>query len=215
MQLGRTATRGSAGGDPELGYQAAVESAEETGEALADARMIFMRRLGGGTGSCVAPYVAQLAREAGSLVVAFATLPFGFEGNAAAHKRRRHSAGLTDRQRSCLLRERSDGDIVAPKQESIRHLRRRTSRSVKAFVPLNGSSGGAYPDRIRYLLAALRSRNGRCLFGFGESDSDNRAHDALTQALKNPLMDRGRMLGTRPGGFMAGGPSMTLSKWKS
>jgi len=60
----------------------------------------------------------------------------------------------------------------------------------------------------------LRSRNGRCLFGFGESDSDNRAHDALTQALKNPLMDRGRMLGdaTRVLVQVAGGPSMTLSE---
>ena len=44
------------------------------------------------------------------------------------------------------------------------------------------------------LVAALRSPNGRCLFGFGESDSDNRAHDALAQALKSPLMDRGRTL---------------------
>ena len=44
------------------------------------------------------------------------------------------------------------------------------------------------------LLAALRGGGGRCLFGYGESDSDNRAHEALEQALKNPLMDRGRML---------------------
>src|SRR4029434_8411204 len=90
VQLGRTATRGlGTGGDPELGYQAAVESAEEIREALADARMIFIcAGLGGGTGSGAAPYIAQLAREAGALVVAFATLPFSFEGklrNAQAH----------------------------------------------------------------------------------------------------------------------------------
>src|SRR5258708_39035327 len=82
VQLGRAMTRGlGAGGDPELGYQAAAESAGEIREALADARMIFIcAGLGGGTGSGGAPYVAQLAREAGSLVIAFATLPFGFEG---------------------------------------------------------------------------------------------------------------------------------------
>src|SRR5260370_8821735 len=64
------------------------------------------------------------------------------------------------------------------------------------------------------LLATLGSSNGRCLFGFGESDSDNRAHDALAQALKNPLMDRGRMLGdaTRVLVQVAGGPGMTLSE---
>jgi len=64
------------------------------------------------------------------------------------------------------------------------------------------------------LLAALCSHNGRCLFGFGESDSDNRAHEALTQALKNPLMDRGRMLADASHVLVqvAGGPGMTLSE---
>src|SRR5205814_5162958 len=64
------------------------------------------------------------------------------------------------------------------------------------------------------LLSALRSRNGRCLFGFGESDSDNRAHEALTQALKNPLMERGRMLADAENVLVqvAGGPGMTLSE---
>src|SRR5207248_3058574 len=64
------------------------------------------------------------------------------------------------------------------------------------------------------LLSALRPRNGRCLFGYGESDSDNRAHEALTQALKNPLMDRGRMLSDATNVLVqvAGGPGMTLSE---
>jgi cell division protein FtsZ len=64
------------------------------------------------------------------------------------------------------------------------------------------------------LFAALRSQTGHCLFGFGESDSDNRAHDALTQALKNPLMDKGRMLSEAAHVLVqvAGGPGMTLSE---
>jgi cell division protein FtsZ len=64
------------------------------------------------------------------------------------------------------------------------------------------------------LLTALRTRNSRCLFAYGESDSDNRAHDALTQALKNPLMDRGKMLAdaTHVLVQIAGGPSMTLAE---
>jgi len=82
VQLGRSSTHGlGTGGDPELGYQAAIESADEIRQAIADARMIFIcAGLGGGTGSGAAPIVAQLAREAGSLVIAFATLPFSFEG---------------------------------------------------------------------------------------------------------------------------------------
>src|SRR5881396_1202393 len=82
VQLGRTVTRGlGAGGDPEVGYNAAYESADEIRHALTDARMIFIcTGLGGGTGSGAAPAVAQVARENGSLVLAFATLPFAFEG---------------------------------------------------------------------------------------------------------------------------------------
>src|SRR6187431_2463706 len=82
VQLGRTITRGlGAGGDPELGYNAAYESADEIRQALTDARMIFVcTGLGGGTGSGAAPAIAQVARESGSLVVVFATLPFAFEG---------------------------------------------------------------------------------------------------------------------------------------
>src|SRR5207249_9139289 len=41
VQLGRSVSRGlGAGGDPEVGYEAAVESAEEIRQALADARAI-------------------------------------------------------------------------------------------------------------------------------------------------------------------------------
>ena len=64
------------------------------------------------------------------------------------------------------------------------------------------------------LLAALRSQNSRCLFGFGESDSDNRAHEALALALKNPLMNRGRMLSDANHVLVqiSGGPGMTLTE---
>src|SRR5205085_10366629 len=85
-QLGRSSSHGlGSGGYPELGYQAAIESADEIREAIAGARMISIcAGLGGGTGSGAAPVVAQLAREAGSLVIAFATLPISFEGKRRA-----------------------------------------------------------------------------------------------------------------------------------
>src|ERR1700720_719798 len=73
VQLGRTVTRGlGAGGDPEVGYNAAYESADEIRQSLTDARLIFIcTGLGGGTGSGAAPAVAQVARENGSLVLGF------------------------------------------------------------------------------------------------------------------------------------------------
>jgi cell division protein FtsZ len=219
VQLGRTATRGlGTGGDPELGYQAAVESAEEIREALAGARMIFIcAGLGGGTGSGAAPYVAQLAREAGSLVVAFATLPFSFEGKRRGAQAKEALGRLNEIASAVICFENDQmGDIVAPKagiHQAFATADITISQSVRSIVNLIQRPGLI---RIGFddLLAALRSRNGRCLFGFGESDSDNRAHDALAQALKNPLMDRGRMLAdaTRVLVQVAGGPGMTLSE---
>jgi len=219
VQLGRALTRGlGAGGDPELGYEAAVESADEIREGLADARMIFIcAGLGGGTGSGAAPYVAQLAREAGALVVAFATLPFAFEGKRRGAQAREALARLNEIANAVICFENDQmGDIVAPKagiHQAFAMADITISQSVRSIVNLIQRPGLI---RIGFddLLAALRSPNGRCLFGFGESDSDNRAHDALAQALKNPLMDRGRMLAdaARVLVQVAGGPGMTLSE---
>jgi cell division protein FtsZ len=219
VQLGRTVTRGlGAGGDPEVGYNAAYESADEIRQALRDSRMIFVcTGLGGGTGSGAAPAVAQVARENGSLVLGFATLPFGFEGKrrlAQAHealaKLREHSDAVI-----CFENDRL-GDMVAPKagiHQAFAAADQMISQSVRSIVNLIQRPGLI---RIGFddLLAALKSPSGRCLFGYGESDSDNRAHDALAQALKNPLMDRGRMLADASHVLVqvCGGPGMTLTE---
>src|SRR3954451_24631264 len=219
VQLGRTVTRGlGAGGDPEVGYNAAYESADEIRQALRDSRMIFVcTGLGGGTGSGAAPAVAQVARENGSLVLGFATLPFGFEGKRrlapareALEKMREHCDAVI-----CFENDRL-GDMVAPKagiHQAFAAADQMISQSVRSIVSLIQRPGLI---RIGFddLLAALRSPSGRCLFGFGESDSDNRAHDALAMALKNPLMDRGRMLADASHVLVqvSGGPGMTLTE---
>ena len=219
VQLGRTVTRGlGAGGDPEVGYNAASESADEIRQALSGARMIFIcAGLGGGTGSGAAPLIAQIARDAGSLVVGLATLPFSFEGRRRtiqaqeALERFNQSADAV----ICFENDRM-GDMVAPKagiHQAFAVADNTISQSVRSVVNLIQRPGLI---RIGFddLLAALRTRNGRCLFGFGESESDNRAHDALTQALKNPLMNRGKMLADAAHVLVqvAGGPGMTLSE---
>ena len=219
VQLGRSATRGlGTGGDPELGYQAALESAEEIRQAIAGARMIFIcAGLGGGTGSGAAPIVAQLARESGSLVIAFATLPFSFEGKRRASQAQDALDRLNEVANAVICFENDRmGDMVAPKagiHQAFGVTDMTISQSVRSIVNLIQRPGLI---RIGFddLFAALRSQNGRCLFGFGESDSDNRAHDALNQALKNPLMDKGRMLSEASHVLVqvAGGPGLTLSE---
>lgn len=219
VQLGRSVSRGlGAGGDPDVGYQAALESADEIREALTDSRVIFVcAGLGGGTGSGAAPYVAQAAREAGALVIAFVTLPFGFEGKRRNTQAREALARLSEFAHAvvCFENDRM-GDLTPPQagiHQAFAMADLTISQSVRSIVNLIQRPGLI---RIGFddLLSALRTRNSRCLFAYGESDSDNRAHDALTHALKNPLMDRGRMLAdaTHVLVQVAGGPGMTLSE---
>src|SRR5262245_10676566 len=219
VQLGRSVSRGlGAGGDPDVGYQAALESADEIREALTDSHVIFIcAGLGGGTGSGAAPYVAQAAREAGALVIAFVTLPFGVEGKRRNVQAREALARLSEFAHAvvCFENDRM-GDLTPPQagiHQAFAIADMTISQSVRSIVNLIQRPGLI---RIGFddLLAALRAHNGRCLFGYGEADSGNRAHDALTQALKNPLMDRGRMLAdaTHVLVQVAGGPGLTLSE---
>jgi cell division protein FtsZ len=219
VQLGRSVTRGlGAGGDPEVGYQAALESVDEIRQSLADGRIIFIcAGLGGGTGSGAAPIVAQLAREHGALVIVFATLPFSFEGKRRAEQAQ-NSFGQLNQIANAVICFENDrmGDMVAPKagiHQAFAAADITISQSVRSIINLIQRPGLI---RIGFddLLMALRSQNGRCLFGFGEADSDNRAHDALNQALKNPLMGKGKMLADAAHVLVqvAGGPGMTLSE---
>src|SRR5205814_7262218 len=173
--------------------------------------------LGGGTGSGAAPLVAQLARESGALVIGFATLPFGFEGKRRMIQAQDALSRLQGIASAVICFENDRmGDLVAPKagiHQAFAVADVTISQSVRSIVNLIQRPGII---RIGFddLFAALRSPNGRCLFGYGEADSDNRAHDALTQALKNQLMDKGRILADAAHVLVqvAGGPGMTLSE---
>src|SRR5688572_7093491 len=89
IHIGRDATRGlGAGADPTVGQKAAQESLDEIKKAVEGADMVFITiGAGGGTGSGAGHVVAAAAKEAGALVVGFATKPFAFEGE----KRRRNA----------------------------------------------------------------------------------------------------------------------------
>src|SRR5262249_15638601 len=164
---------------PEVGYQAAFESTEEIREALSGGRMRFIcTGLGGGTGSGEAPYVAHPARELGTMVLALVTLAFAFAGTRR-HPPARDALGRLNEIANAVVCFENDqmGDMVAPHagiHQAFSKADTTISQSIRSIVNLIQRPGLI---RIGFddLVAALRSRNGRCLFGFGESDSDNRA----------------------------------------
>ncbi|MCX8195174.1 MAG: cell division protein FtsZ [Candidatus Micrarchaeota archaeon] len=79
--VGASITKGlGAGGFPDVAEKAALASKRAIKNALSDKDLVFITcGLGGGTGTGAAPVVAQLAKESGAIVVAFATYPFAME----------------------------------------------------------------------------------------------------------------------------------------
>jgi len=222
VQLGRTTTRGlGAGGDPEVGYTAAEEAIDEIRKSMEGAQMVFLCvGLGGGTGSGAARIVASLAKEQNALVVAFATLPFAFEG-----KRRRAQAeealGALQRYADVVIHFENDrmGDSVSPLagiQEAFTVADQTLSQSVRAIMGLARRRGFVNIgfDELSTALRGAGESGAHCIFGHGQADGDNRAHEALARALKCPLMDKGRMLEEARNVLVnvAGGPGMTLNE---
>jgi len=199
IQLGQAATRGlGAGGDPELGRCAAEEAAAEIRAAVEGVESVFIiAGLGGGTGSGAAPLVAELAREAGALVIAVVTLPFGFEGKRRAAQAAEALAELQQHADAvvCFENDRM-GEAVPPRagiQSAFTAADQTISQSVLALAALLNRTGLIHLG-FDELTAVLRDVNARCLFGYGEAEGSNRSFDALARAFKNPLMDKGRML---------------------
>jgi cell division protein FtsZ len=217
VQLGPALTQGlGAGGDPDLGLEAAQATEDEIRALFEGREMIFIcTGLGGGTGSGGAPYITRLARESGAFVVVFATLPFGFEGR----RRQKQALMALDELRqaaNALVTFENDrmGELVVPKkgiQEAFLLADKVIGQSVRAVTNLV-----TQPGLIRIgmddLQTALRNTDSRCLFGYGSAKGEGRALEALNLALKSPLLDRGELLSKAENVLVhiCGGNNLTL-----
>ncbi len=219
VQLGRSATRGlGAGGDPEVGLAAGEEAVDEIRQALEGAEMIFICvGLGGGTGSGSAPLIASIAKEHGALTVVIATMPFAFEGRRRTAQAEESLAALQEAADAVICFENDKmGDAVSPHagvHQAFAAADQTISQSVRAIYDLftrQGIISIGFDD----LVTALRNKNARCLFGYGEAGGDNRSHESLELALKNPLMNRGRILSETHDLLVnvVGGTGMTLNE---
>jgi cell division protein FtsZ len=199
VQLGRNLTKGlGTGGDPDLGRQAAGEAELEIRDSLRDRKIVFICvGLGGGTGSGAAPLIARLAREEGAFTVVFATMPFAFEG-----RRRREQAGTSLNELAVLSNALVTfdngrmGDLVLAKQgvhEAFAAADRMVSEAIRAVTRIV-MRPGLVNIGLDDLVAALSSNRSRCLFGSGIAEGENRAQQALKNALVSPLLDRGSLL---------------------
>ncbi len=217
IQLGATLLKGmGTGGDPSLGKQAAIEAVDEIRKAVRSSKMVFVCvGLGGGTGSGAAPEVCRIAREEGVFLVVFATMPFKFEGERRMEQART-ALGSIARYANAVITFDNDrmGELIVPKDgvaAAFAAADKIISQSIRATMNVVFR-----PGIIRIgmddLLSALDADDSRCLFGYGVAKGDNRSHEALEQALKCPLLDRGKLLNEARSVLVqvAGGDTMTL-----
>jgi cell division protein FtsZ len=219
VQLGRHVTRGlGAGGDPELGYSAAEEAAEEVRNLMQGIPLVVVCvGLGGGTGSGAAPLIVKLAREQNSLVLVCATLPFSFEGRRRSQQAQEALRAIQQYADAVMCFENDRmGELILPESgihEAFAGADHIISQSVRAIVELVNRRGLIHLG-FDDLLSALRSHDSRCLFGYGEAGGRDRGKEALRQALRNPLMDRGSLLGQSANVLVniVGGQDLTLAE---
>ena len=193
MQIGEKLTKGlGAGAQPEVGEKAAEESAEEISAALKGADMVFVTcGMGGGTGTGAATVVARIAKEQGALTVAVVTKPFRFES------RTRMANALAGIDK---LKENVDTMIVIPNDKLLEVVDRRTTMPEalkKADEVLQQGIQGItdlinVPSLINLDFADIQTvmkDKGIAHIGIGEGRGDDKALEAVKQAVASPLLE--------------------------
>ena len=193
VQIGEKLTKGlGAGAKPEIGEKAAEESIEEIKQVLQGADMVFVTcGMGGGTGTGAAPIVAGMAKEMGILTVGVVTKPFRFEAKT------RMTNALTGIEK---LKENVDTLIVIPNDRLLEIVDRRTTMPEalrKADEVLQQAVQGItdlinLPALINLDFADVQTvmiDKGIAHIGIGEGKGDDKAMEAVQQAVSSPLLE--------------------------
>jgi len=193
IQIGKKLTGGlGSGANPEIGCQAAQESAEEIKETLKGSDMVFLTAgLGGGTGTGASPVIAEIAKSLGALTVGVVTKPFDFEGTKRIAQAEEGVANL---------RDKVDALITIPNQKLLDVVEKKMS-ILEAFRVADNVLGQGVqgisdlivtPGLINVDFADVRTimtDAGSALMGIGRASGEDRAKIAAQNAITSPLLE--------------------------
>jgi cell division protein FtsZ len=193
IQMGQQLTEGlGAGANPQIGRDAATESADVLKAALADSHMVFITAgFGGGTGTGAAPVIAGLCKDMGILTVAVVSRPFSFEGK----KRAKQAEEGIDK-----LKSMADTVITIP-NDRLRGLASKSAKMVEMFlradeILLHSVKGITdlimRPGLVNLDFADVKTtmaKAGMAIMGIGAASGENRAVDAAERAISHPLLE--------------------------
>lgn len=193
IQIGEKLTKGlGAGAKPEVGAGAIEENREEITELVKDADMVFVTcGMGGGTGTGAAPVVAEISRSLGILTVGVVTKPFSFEGKP------RMNNALAGIER---LKNNVDTLIVVPNDKLLQICDKRTTipdalkkadevlqQGVQGVTDLIQSPGIINLD-FADIQSVMRDK-GIAHIGIGRGSGEDKAVEAIKQAMDSPLLE--------------------------
>lgn len=193
LQLGEKLTKGrGAGGNPEIGKKAALESIEEIKDVIKGANLVIVTGgMGGGTGTGAVPVIVETSKSMGiNLTIAVVTKPFSNEGN---YKMKLAEDAISE------IRKHADAIIVIPNDRLF-------------TLPPNTTAIDAYkeadnviveiitgisdlittPAMINVDFADVESiikNSGTALVGIGKGKGPSGHMDAVKNALSFPLIE--------------------------
>jgi len=193
IQLGPNTTRGlGAGGNPEIGRQAAEESERAIAEALEGADMVFLTAgMGGGTGTGSISVAARIARSMGAVTIAIVTTPFSFE---MGRRQRNANQGLAElaHHTDTLIAIPNDRLLaVAPRDLPLEVAFRLADdvlrQAVQGITELITEPGMINVDFAH--IRRLMEIGGGAFMSIGHGKGLTKAHNAVEQALEHPLLE--------------------------
>lgn len=189
-----------AGGNPEVGKKEAEASASQLRDLFDDGtQMAFITAgMGKGTGTGAAPFVAGLAKTSGILTVAFVCLPPDFDGEekrsialqGVENMRKNVDAILVvDTQRIFDLYQGMPIDDAFDRANDI------MADAAKAIADIVNYCGTIDVD-MEDVRTVLKD-SGDVVMGLGRASGDNRAVEAVVNALDSPLLLQSELSGAK------------------
>ncbi len=201
IQLGPQLTQGlGAGANPEVGKNATEESLEEIRRILeVNTKMAFITAgMGGGTGTGGAPIIAKICRDLNILTVGIVTTPFGFEG---PRRLRQAEEGIRQLQPyvDTLLVISNDklrmqyGDLKL--KEAFFKADNVLATAAKCITDIINSRGHIIVDFAD--VCTVMKNGGVAILGSAAAEGENRAQQAIEEALNSPLLNDSEIRGAK------------------
>jgi len=201
IQLGNSLTEGrGAGNKPDIGRQSAIENLQDVIDLLSsNTKMVFITAgMGGGTGTGAAPVIAKTAKEMGILTVAIVTVPFRFEGHQRINQAIEGINEIRNYVDSLLvihnekLREMYGDQKLSEAFKRADNVLTTAAKGIAEIITVHGYINVDFAD-----VQTVMSNSGVAIMGSAVAEGENRAHDAIQQALNSPLLNNNDIRGAK------------------